>query len=51
MLNHKLSVLQLIGNLDIDGAQEVVRALAGYLASDGCQPIVCTFQDGPMCRV
>jgi len=44
----KLTVLQLIHNLDIGGAQEVVRTLVKHLASDNCTPIVCSFQDGPL---
>jgi glycosyltransferase involved in cell wall biosynthesis len=40
--------MQFILNLDIGGAQEVVRTLVKYLASDRCSPIVCTFQDGPL---
>jgi glycosyltransferase involved in cell wall biosynthesis len=48
MQNSELKVLQIIGNLDIGGAQEVVRTLVGYMASDDCQPIVCAFKDGPV---
>lgn len=48
MQNGKLTVMQVISNLDIGGAQEVVRTLAEHLASDDCQPIVCTFRDGPL---
>jgi glycosyltransferase involved in cell wall biosynthesis len=40
--------MQIIGNLDIGGAQEVVRTLVAYLASDDCTPVVCTFRDGPL---
>jgi len=39
--------MQLILNLEIGGAQEVVRTLVKYLAA-GCTPVVCTFQDGPV---
>jgi hypothetical protein len=46
MQNHTLNVMQIIGDLDIGGAQEVVRTLAEYLASDDCRPIVCTFGAG-----
>jgi glycosyltransferase involved in cell wall biosynthesis len=46
--NDKLVVMQLILNLEIGGAQEVVRTLVKYLASERCTPIVCTFQDGPL---
>lgn len=41
-------VLQIIKNLDIGGAQEVVRTLVEYLALGDCVPVVCTFQDGPL---
>lgn len=50
MQNHQLTVMQIIDNLDIGGAQEVVRTLIEHLASAGCQPIVCTFKDGPLRR-
>lgn len=43
-----LKILQIIDNLDIGGAQEVVRTLVGYLKSDECIPIVCTFKEGPL---
>jgi glycosyltransferase involved in cell wall biosynthesis len=46
--DNRLVVMQLILNLDIGGAQEVVRALVKYLSSDQCTPIVCTFRDGPL---
>jgi len=39
----KLKVMQIIRNLDIGGAQEVVRTLAEYLAEEGCVPMVCPF--------
>jgi glycosyltransferase involved in cell wall biosynthesis len=48
MQNGQLKVLQIISNLDIGGAQEVVRTLAVYLAEVGCVPVVCTFKDGPL---
>jgi glycosyltransferase involved in cell wall biosynthesis len=48
MPNNELNVMQIILNLDIGGAQEVVRTLVEYLALDGCHPVVCTFQDGPL---
>jgi glycosyltransferase involved in cell wall biosynthesis len=44
----KLCVMQIILNLDIGGAQEVVRTLVEHLASDTCRPVVCTFDDGPL---
>ena len=43
-----LTVLQLINNLDIGGAQEVVRTLAAYLPEADCQLVVCSFKDGPL---
>ncbi len=48
MQNGKLNVMQIILNLDIGGAQEVVRTLVDYLVAGDCVPIVCTFQDGPL---
>jgi glycosyltransferase involved in cell wall biosynthesis len=47
-LKRKFNIMQIIGNLDIGGAQEVVRTLVEYLASDECRPVVCTFKDGPL---
>lgn len=46
--SHKLNVMHIILNLEIGGAQEVVRTLVQYLASDNCTPIVCSFKDGPL---
>jgi glycosyltransferase involved in cell wall biosynthesis len=43
-----LRILQIIGNLDIGGAQEVVRTLAKYLEQCGQVPVVCSFKDGPL---
>lgn len=40
--------MQIILDLDIGGAQEVVRTLVEYLASGDCTPVVCTFRDGPL---
>jgi glycosyltransferase involved in cell wall biosynthesis len=48
MHNGQLRVMHIISNLDIGGAQEVVRTLVAYLAEEGCVPIVCTFKDGPL---
>src|SRR3712207_1710922 len=48
MQNDQLKVMQIIRNLDIGGAQEVVRTLAEYLAEEGCISVVCTFNDGPL---
>jgi glycosyltransferase involved in cell wall biosynthesis len=50
MQNRKLNIMQIILNLDIGGAQEVVRTLVKHLASEDCKPIVCTFQDGLLRR-
>lgn len=44
----KLNVMHVILNLEVGGAQEVVRTLVEYLASGECTPIVCTFKDGPL---
>lgn len=48
MQKPKLNVMQIILDLNIGGAQEVVRTLAQYLALDNCTPVVCTFNDGPL---
>ena len=48
MPKQPFAVLQLINNLDIGGAQEVVRTLAAYLPETGCRPVVCSFKDGPL---
>jgi glycosyltransferase involved in cell wall biosynthesis len=40
--------MQVVSNLDIGGAQEVVRTLAENLTDIGCVTVVCTFQDGPL---
>lgn len=50
MENSKVTVMQVVDNLDIGGAQEVVCTLVKYLASQNCQPVVCTFKDGPLRR-
>jgi glycosyltransferase involved in cell wall biosynthesis len=44
----QLRVLHVIGNLDVGGAQEVVRSLAPALAGCGVQASVLTLRDGPM---
>jgi glycosyltransferase involved in cell wall biosynthesis len=60
--NDTLAVMHVILNLEIGGAQEVVRTLVKYQASAphlpsgpqpgeariACTPIVCTLQDGPL---
>ena len=48
MSERRIRVMQIILNLRRAGAQEVVRTLTEYLASDNCEPIVCTFEDGPV---
>jgi glycosyltransferase involved in cell wall biosynthesis len=40
--------MQIISNLEIGGAQEVVRTLAENLGKVGCKTIVVTFKDGPL---
>lgn len=46
--NSKLNVMHVVLNLDLAGAQEVVRTLTEYLRSDDCEVTVCAFRDGPM---
>lgn len=48
MGEEQLRVMQIIDNLDIGGAQEVVRTLAVYLAESDCSPVVCTLKDGAL---
>lgn len=48
MKNSPLKVMQLVSNLEIGGAQEVVRTLAENLVEAGCVSVVCTFKDGPL---
>lgn len=43
-----LRVMHLILNLDIGGAQEVVRTLVNQMAELGHKPLVCSFRDGPL---
>lgn len=43
-----LSVMQVVSNLEIGGAQEVVRTLADFMARNGCVSLVCSFADGPL---
>lgn len=44
----KIKVLHIIENLDIGGAQQVVRTLVEHQAAAGCVPFVCSFNDGPL---
>lgn len=49
MKNSKqIKVMQVISDLDVGGAQEVVRTLAENLEQVGCDSVVCTFKDGPL---
>lgn len=50
MSGSELKVLQIIINLEIGGAQEIVRTLVEHLAASDCTPVVCTFKDGPLRR-
>ena len=44
-------VMQVISNLDVGGAQEVVRTLAENLNREECvSSVVCTFRDGPLAQ-
>ncbi len=43
-----MGVMQVISNLEVGGAQEVVRTLADFLARNGCVSVVCSFADGPL---
>lgn len=48
MNGSRICVMQIVSNLDIGGAQEVVRTLAENLEKVGCQSVVVTFKDGPL---
>ena len=43
-----MRVMQVITNLDVGGAQEVVRTLAENLSESGCPTVVCAFRGGPL---
>jgi len=43
-----IKVLLIILDMELAGAQEVVRTLSAYLPHENCQVTVCTFHDGPM---
>lgn len=45
---NQFRVMQIIRNLDIGGAQEVVRTLAVHLQAGGCPVLVVSFKDGPL---
>jgi glycosyltransferase involved in cell wall biosynthesis len=42
--------MQFVSDLDIGGAQEVVRTLAEHLTSAHCFVVVCALRDGPLRR-
>jgi glycosyltransferase involved in cell wall biosynthesis len=44
-------VLQVISDLEVGGAQQVVVTLARHLPDGGCLPVVLTFRDGPLRRL
>lgn len=46
--DRSVRVMHVILNLDIGGAQEVVRTLVRQMAIQGHHPVVCTFKDGPI---
>lgn len=46
--NRRPRVMQVILNLERDGAQEVVRTLTDYLQANGCEVTVCALRDGPL---
>jgi glycosyltransferase involved in cell wall biosynthesis len=48
MRDGTLCAMQVVSNLDIGGAQEVVRTLAENLEKVGCNSVVVTFKDGPL---
>jgi len=48
MKTESLRVMQVVSNLDVGGAQEVVRTLAENLSKIGVVSVVCTFKDGPL---
>lgn len=43
-----MTIMQIISNLELGGAQEVVRTLVKYLVLEGQDVVVCTFKDGPI---
>ncbi|MGE5227581.1 MAG: glycosyltransferase [Planctomycetaceae bacterium] len=42
------TVLLVLPNLDVGGAQESARTVASLLPAAGCPTVVCTFRDGPL---
>jgi len=47
-MDRPLSAMQVISNLEIGGAQEMVRTLSENLQKLGCASVVVTFKDGPL---
>lgn len=45
---YNMNVMQIVLNLELAGAQEVVRTLTEYLLESGCKVSVCAFRDGPL---
>jgi len=43
-----LTVMEVTPNLEIGGAQEMVRTLAKHLPTVGCPTVVCSFGGGPL---
>ncbi len=43
-----LTILQVVSNLEVGGAQEVVRTLAQHFEIAGQRAVVCAFADGPL---
>jgi len=48
MTTPKIKVMHVISDLEIGGAQEVVRTLVKFLKTKDCIPFVCTLKDGPL---
>ena len=48
MEDQRLRVMHVTSDLEIGGAQEVVRTLVEHQLAEGCLPVVCTFADGPL---
>ena len=46
----RIRVLQVVGNLERGGGQEVVRTLVGHLAEAGADAVVVSLADGPLRR-
>ncbi len=48
VIEDRFRVLQVIGNLDRGGGQEVVRTLVRHLPEAGVDPVVVSLSDGPL---